>query len=80
MRLRVQSPAELSAQFGYLDAEGRPSDRGIANVLRAPLSRWGLSPKRSVLKHARAELRTSGVDEVGDIPRVLRRLVDIGEC
>ncbi|MCA1791321.1 MAG: hypothetical protein LC667_16150 [Thioalkalivibrio sp.] len=80
MRLRTQSRAELSAQFGYLDAEGRPSDRGIANILRAPLSRWGLSPKRSVLKQARAEFRASGVDEVGDIPRVLRRLVDIGEC
>lgn len=80
MRLRTQSPAELSAQLGYLDAEGKPSVRGIANVLRAPLSRWGLSPKRSVLKHARAEFRASGVDEVGDIPRVLRRLVDIGEC
>lgn len=80
MRLRAQSPAELSAQFGYRDAEGRPSERGIASILRAPLNRWGLSSKRSVLKHARAELRACGVDEVGDVPHVLRRLVDIGEC
>lgn len=80
MRLRTQSRAQLSTQFGYLDAEGRPSERAIANILRAPLSRWGLSPKRDVLKHARAEFRAGGVEDVSDIPRVLRRLVDIGEC
>lgn len=80
MRLRTQSRAQLSTQFGYLDAEGRPSERAIANILRAPLSRWGLSPKRDVLKHARAEFRAGGVEDVSGIPRVLRRLVDIGEC
>lgn len=80
MKLRTHSRTQLSAQFGYLDAEGRPSDRTVADILRAPLSRWGLSPKRAVLKHARAEFRAGGVEDVSDIPRVLRRLVDIGEC
>lgn len=80
MRLETQSPAELAAQFGYLDAEGRPSDRAIASVLREPLSRWGLSPKRAVLKHARAQLRAGGIEDVSGVPRVLQRLVDLGEC
>ena len=80
MRLRIQSRTQLGAHLGYLDAEGRPSYRAIANLLRAPLSRWGLSPKRAVLEYARAALRACGVDDVDGIPGVLQRLVDIGEC
>lgn len=80
MRLRTQSRAQLGAQLGYLDAEERPSDRAIASLLRAPLSRWGLSPKRAVLKHARAQLRAVGIEDVSGIPRVLQRLVELGEC
>lgn len=80
MRLRTQSRAQLCAHFGYLDAEGIPSDRAIASLLRTPLSRWGLSPKRAVLKHARTELWAGGVEDVSRVPRVLQRLVDLGEC
>ena len=80
MRLRTQSRAQLGAHFGYLDAEGMPNDRAIASLLRTPLSRWGLSPKRAVLKHARTELWAGGVEDVSSVPRVLQRLVDLGEC
>ena len=80
MRLRTQSRAELSAQFGCLDAEGGPTDRAIASLLRAPLSRWGLSPRRAVLEHARAQLRAVGFEDISGVPRVLQRLVDLGEC
>ena len=80
MKLWMQSRAQLSARFDYLDAEGRPRDRTIANIVRTPLSRWGLSPKRAVLKHARTEFRAGGIEDVSDIPRILRRLIDIGEC
>ena len=80
MRLRTEARAQLSAQFGYLDSEGRPSDRAIANLLREPLVRWGLSPKRAVLEHARAQFRAVGIEDVSGIPRVAQRLIDLGEC
>ena len=80
MTLRTQPRAQLGAQLGYVDADDRPSHRAVADLLRAPLSRWGLSPKRAVLKHARDQLRAGGVDDVGIIPWILGRLVDLGEC
>ena len=80
MRLQTQSRAELGTYLGYLDGEGRPSDRAIADLLRAPLNRWGLSPRRAVLEYARAELRASAVEDVNSVPRILRRLIDLGEC
>ena len=80
MRLQTQSRAQLGAHLGYIDAETRPSNRAIASLLRAPLSRWGLSSKRAVLEYARVNLRAGGVDNVSGIPRVLQRLVDLGEC
>ena len=80
MRLRTQSRAQLRADLGYLDGKGTPSYRAIAGLLRAPLNRWGLSSKRAVLGHARAELRAGRVDDVSGVPRVLQRLVDLGEC
>ena len=80
MTLHTQSRAQLGAQLGYVDADGRPSDRAVANLLRTPLSRWGLSPKRAVLKHARDQLRAGGVEDISGVPRVLQRLVDLGEC
>lgn len=80
MSLRTLSRAQLGDQLGYLGAHGRASDQAIASLLRAPLSRWGLSPKRAILQHVRAELRAGGVEDVSDISRVLQRLVDLGEC
>lgn len=80
MTLWTQSRAKLGTQLGYVDAEGKPSDRALANLLRASLSRWGLSPKRAVFKHARNHLRAVGVEDVSSVPRVLQRLVDLGEC
>lgn len=80
MTLRTQPRAQLGAQLGYIDAEGRPCDRAVADLLRVPLSRWGLSPKRAVLKHARDHLRACGCEDVSSVPRVLQRLVDLGEC
>ena len=80
MRLQTQSRAQLGAHLGYLDAQVKPSYRAIASLLRAPLSRWGLSPKRAVLEHARAELRAGGVEDVSGVTRVLQRLVDLCEC
>lgn len=80
MTLQTLSRAELGAQLGYLDPEGAASDRAIASILRTLLNRWGLSPKRDVLKYTRAELQSGGAEDVSVVPRVLQRLVDIGEC
>lgn len=80
MSLRTLPRAELSAYLGYLDDEGNPSDRATADLLRGPLNRWGLSPKRAVLEYARAELRACGIEDVSGVPRILQRLVELGEC
>ena len=80
LRLRTQSRDKLGVQLGYLDTDGRPSIRGIAELLRVPLSRWGLAPKRAILKYARNELRACGIVDFSNVPRVLQRLIDLGEC
>lgn len=80
MTLQTHSRARFLAWSGFTDDEGRLSERAIADSLRAPLSRWGLSPKGAVLKHVRAELRAAGVDDTSGVPRVLQKLVDLGEC
>ena len=80
MTLQSQSSAHFRDRFGYADSEGQPSDREIANLLRAPLLRWGLSPKRAVVKHVRSELRAAGIVDPSHVPRVLQRLIELGEC
>ncbi|KAF5055623.1 hypothetical protein DSECCO2_375820 [anaerobic digester metagenome] len=80
MTLKTQSRALFSAQFGYRDNEGNPSERAIANLLRAPLNRWGLSPRRDILKYARDQLRVGGIEDVSKVSHVLQRLIDLGEC
>ena len=80
MSLRTLPRAQLGTHLGYLDDEGNPSQRAIADLLRTSLNRWGLSPKRAVLEYGRAELRTCGVEDVSGVPRVLQRLVELGEC
>lgn len=80
MSLRTLTKAQLGTYLGYLDDEGDPSDRAIADLLRTPLNRWGLSPKRAVLEYARAELRACGIEDVSGVPRILQRLIELGEC
>jgi len=79
MNLRILPRPQLGAHLGFLDGEGKPGYRAIADLLRAPLNRWGSSPKRTVLQYVRAELRAYGVEDLSRIPRVLQRLVEIGE-
>lgn len=80
MTLRTMLRTELGARLGYLDEDGRLSSGVVADLLRAPLTRWGLSPRRAVLKHARDQLRAGDVEDVSAVPHVLQQLVDIGEC
>ena len=78
MTLRKLSREQLGAELGYVNGEG--SARATAELLREPLRRWGLSPKRALLRHAREQLRACGVEDVSEVPQVLQRLISLGEC
>lgn len=71
--------ANLAGELGFLDADGNPSARAIAQLMRDALGRWGLCPRRSLFKYARNQLHAA--DVITDaVPRVLDRLVFLGEC
>ena len=80
MKLQALSRHELGACLECLDGNGMPSDRTIADLLRAPLFRWGMSPKRSILQYVRTELRACGIESTSRIQPVLNRLAEIGDC
>jgi len=79
MTVETLTRTELARELGYVDADGNPSDRVIAQLLRNALGRWGLSPKRAVLGYAREQLRSCNVPADG-VPKVLERLMALGEC
>src|SRR5690606_7917504 len=79
MMVESIAKTQLARELAYVGEDGNPSCRAIAQLLRDALGRWGLSPKRAVLKYARDQLRA------GDLPadgaaKVLDRLVARGEC
>ena len=72
----------FAREAGLVTDDGEVSERGLAELLRAPLARWGLSPRAAVLRHARGQLGAAGLlkratDLVG---KVLGRMVRLGEC
>ncbi len=71
--------SQLSVELGYTDLEGNPSDHAIAQFMRDAIGRWGMCPKRALLKHARDQLRAGDVT-TDTVPRVFERLVSLGEC
>ncbi|MEQ1907450.1 MAG: hypothetical protein ABMA15_01420 [Vicinamibacterales bacterium] len=79
MTIETLTRAQLANELGYTDIEGNPSERAIAQFMRDAFSRWGLCPKRALLKHAREQLRAAEVS-ADAVPRVLERLVALGEC
>ncbi len=79
MTIETLTRAQLANDLGYLDGDGKPSARAIAQSMRDALERWGLCPKRALLKHAREQLRASDVP-TDTVLRVLERLVALGEC
>ena len=79
MILETITRVDLARELGYLDAHGNPSERAIAQLMRDGLGRWGLCPRRALLKHARNQLRAADV-LTDAVPRVLERLVFLGEC
>jgi hypothetical protein len=79
MTIETLSRAQLALEFGYSDSEGTLSDRAVAQFMRDALLRWGMCPRRALLKHAREQLRAAGI-ETDSAPRVLERIVALGEC
>lgn len=80
MTLQLISKKKLAGKIQLADEQGKIIERSVANLLRAPLFRWGLSPKRSILRHARDQLRAVGVDDGTCVNRVLDRMIALGEC
>jgi len=83
MTLETVSRGDFAIDLGILTGDGTIIERRIAELLRAPLFRWGLSPKRAVLRYAREQIDAAGLS--GDIPNdavnaVLSRMIAFGEC
>ena len=70
------------ARAGLVTDDGEVSEHGLAELLRAPLARWGLSPRAAVLRHARGQLEAAGLLERASnlAGKVLGRMVRLGEC
>jgi hypothetical protein len=79
MTVETLTRAQLASELGYTDDEGNPSERAIAQFMRDALGRWGLCPRRALLKHARDQLRAGDV-QTDAVPKVFKRLVALGEC
>lgn len=77
MTLEVIARGELRRRF--ISEDGEVNQRAVADSLRAPIARWGLSPERLVLRHARDQLRVARVEFDG-VRSVLNRLTRMGEC
>jgi len=78
MTMETLTRAELARDRGFVDADGNPSARAIAQLLRDASGRWGLCPRRALFRHAREELR-SGDIPTELVPAVLERLLALGE-
>ena len=79
MTVKTITRVDLARELGYLDADGNPSECAIAQLIRDALGRWGLCPRRSLFNHARNQLHAADV-MTDAVPRVLERLVFLGEC
>ena len=73
---------EFARRLGIVGEDGKIIERGVAELLRAPLARWGLSPRAAVLRHARDQLEAAGVRDQAspNTAKVLDWLIRLGEC
>ena len=73
---------EYAREIGLISDAGEFSERGLADLLRSPLARWGLSSKAKLLSYARIQLEAAGLRDQtsGQVTRVLRRMVRLGDC
>ncbi len=83
MTLERITQKELASELDLITENGELSRRGVAELLRKPISRWGLAPRREVLRFVRSQLEASGIVTSGPSPiigEILDQLVTFGEC
>ena len=73
---------QLRSTLGLPSDDGNVAMRALADLIRSPLSRWGLSPQSAILQYVRDQLKAAGiVHHTSPSPaRVLTNLVRLGEC
>lgn len=80
-KLEVLTKAQLAKDLSFIiEGSGVFNNRVIADLLRAPLARWGLSSKSNVLQYARNQLKAVGIDGSKQVSLMLSKLIAIGEC
>ena len=83
MSASVLSPVEFACALGLsLDAEGAVAGRGMADLARMPQARWGLTPRREIVRYVRHQLEAAqlwGEPTGKQLGEVLDRLVALGE-
>ena len=72
----------FARDLGLISVDGKASERALADLIRVPLSRWGLSPRSHVLRYARDQLDAAGLrDRLSQLlPAALKSLTRLGEC
>lgn len=82
MILESITRSSYAREIGLISDEGEISLRGMADLLRTPLSRWGLSSKARLLSYARSQLEAAGLRDQasGQIVTVLRHMVLLRDC
>ena len=82
MRMHTITREAYAHELGVVEQDGEISRRALADLLRAPLERWSLSPRSAILQHVRHQLEAAGVRERGSpmVTIVLDSLVRLGEC
>ncbi len=78
--MQLISPKRISTELQLVHENGQVSLRTVSYLLREPLSRWGFSPKKSVIKHVRDQLRIAGLDDTSYVNHVLDHMIALGEC
>ena len=82
MKMEVITRESYAHRLGIVGEDGEFSRRALAGLLRAPLERWGLSPRSAILRHVREQLEAAGVrDQTSSmVVEVLDDLVLLGDC
>lgn len=83
MTLTIINREKLARELELITEDGVLSIRGVAELLRRPLARWGLSPRSTIVRFAREQLDAAGITErisSSEIGKVLDKLQDMGEC
>ena len=82
MSMDVITRESYAHRLGVVGGDGEISRRALAGLLRAPLERWGLSPRSAILRHVREQLEATGVRDRASVmvTEILNSLVRLGDC